>query len=45
VFEMSVTEEEPRGGYSDDHKPFGEGVRVTRDEDGTLPFIGRRGRR
>jgi len=42
-FEMSVTEEEPRGGYADDHKPFGEGVRVSREDapEGTLPFIGR----
>jgi len=45
--EMSITEEEPRGGYAEDHKPLGEGIRVTRDEtpEGTLPFIGRRGKR
>lgn len=47
--EMSITEEEPRGGYSEDHTPLGEGVRVIRSEPtggNTLPFIGRgRGRR
>ena len=47
--EMSITEEEPRGGYPEDHAPLGEGVRVMRAEpngDNTLPFIGRgRGRR
>lgn len=46
--EMSVTEEEPRGGYPEDHAPLGEGVRVSRSEDTgggtTLPFIGRGGR-
>lgn len=46
--EMSVVEEEPRGGYNDDHTPVGEGVRVVRDDEqpgNTLPFIGRGGRR
>lgn len=44
--EMSITEEEPRGGYPEDHDPVGEGVRVIREEGGnTLPFIGRRGRK
>jgi hypothetical protein len=45
--EMSITEEEPRGGYPEDHEPLGEGVRVMRAEDTggtTLPFIGRSGR-
>jgi hypothetical protein len=31
--EMSVKEMEPRSGYSEDHKPLGEGVRVTREQD------------
>jgi hypothetical protein len=41
--EMSITEEEPRGGYPDDRNPLGEGVRVLREEPGgsPLPFIGR----
>jgi hypothetical protein len=44
--EMSITEEEPRGGYPDTHEPLGEGVRVIReDEGGNLPFIGRSARR
>jgi hypothetical protein len=46
--EMSITEEEPRGGYSEDHEPLGEGVRVIRQTEGgaPLPFVGRgRGRR
>jgi hypothetical protein len=44
--EMSITEEEPRGGYPDTHDPLGEGIRVIREEEGGgLPFIGRSARR
>ena len=48
--EMSVVEEEPRGGYSDDHKPIGEGVRIIRDHNpnsgggNEVPFGGRKRR-
>jgi hypothetical protein len=44
--EMSVAEEEPRGGYSEDLDHTAEGIRVTRSQDG-LPSLdqGRRGRR
>jgi hypothetical protein len=41
--EMSVVEEEPRGGYSDDHKPLGEGVRIVRDNQ-EVPIGGRKRR-
>jgi len=45
--EMSFTEEEPRGGYSDDITHISEGVRVTRDAENGPPVAisGRRGRR
>jgi hypothetical protein len=45
--EMSFTEEEPRGGYSDDADHVAEGVRVTRLADHGPPAAesGRRGRR
>jgi hypothetical protein len=45
--EMSFTEEEPRGGYSDDTDHLSEGVRVTRLADHGPPTAeaGRRGRR
>lgn len=44
--EMSVQEEEPRGGYSDDHKPLGEGVRIVRERGPSEPvaFGGRKRR-
>lgn len=29
--EMTVVEQEPRGGYSSDHKPVGEGLKISRD--------------
>jgi hypothetical protein len=46
--EMSVVEEEPRGGYTDDHKPLGEGVRIIRESNpnsgggNEVPFGGRK---
>lgn len=43
--EMSVVEEEPRGGYSDDHKPIGEGVRIIREVNPNEVPIGGRKRR
>ncbi len=43
--EMSFTEEEPRGGYSDDTDHVSEGVRVTRLADHGPPAAERRGRR
>lgn len=45
--EMSFTEEEPKGGYSDDFDHVSEGVRVTRMADHTAPVAetGRRSRR
>lgn len=43
-FEMSVVEQEPKGGYSNDHKPFGETVRVTRDDAGAPRPSARLGR-
>jgi hypothetical protein len=45
--EMSFSEEEPRGGFSDDVDHLAEGIRVTRRSQEGLPSLdqGRRGRR